>query len=103
MGMGQMLDYIFSKGHLVRHWRICLPGWPCPKFLCSVEGDTFPIVHTKNMLGKRIWVIPTPGKGIPICEIAFAQGPRCTWWIMVEEGGVLCVPQGDLILGENSQ
>lgn len=82
---------------------ICQPGWPCPKFLCSVEGDEFPVVHTETMLGKRVWVIPGPGKGKHICGIAFTQGPRCTLWIMLEDGKVLGVPQGDLILCENSQ
>jgi len=34
--------------------------------------------------------------------IAFAHGPRCTWWVMRKDGEVRCVPHGDLILGENS-
>lgn len=96
-----MLGYVFSKGHLVRYQRICQPGWPCPKFLCSVEGDKFPVVHTKTMLGRTVWVISAPGKGKCICGIAFAQGPRCTWWVMLEDGEVPCVPQRNLC--ENSQ
>ncbi|GAB0192637.1 hypothetical protein GRJ2_001729100 [Grus japonensis] len=68
-----------------------------------VEGDKVPVVHMKNMLGKTVWVISASGKGKPICGIAFAQGPGCTWWVMRKDGEVRCVPQGDLILGENSQ
>ncbi|GAB0206855.1 hypothetical protein GRJ2_003151100 [Grus japonensis] len=68
-----------------------------------VEGDKVPVVCMKNMLGKTVWVIPASGKGKPICGIAFAQGPGCTWWVMRKDGEVLCVPQGDLVLGENSQ
>lgn len=95
--------YTFSKGHVVRYQRICQPGWPCLKILCGAEGDKFPVAHTKSMLGEMVWVIPAAGKGKPICGIAFVQGPRCTWWVMLEDGQVLCGPQGDLILGENSQ
>ncbi|GAB0183648.1 hypothetical protein GRJ2_000830100 [Grus japonensis] len=68
-----------------------------------VEGDKVPVVRMKNMLGKTVWVIPASGKGKPICGTAFAQGPGCTWWVMRKDGEVRCVPQGDLILGENSQ
>ncbi|GAB0188949.1 hypothetical protein GRJ2_001360200 [Grus japonensis] len=68
-----------------------------------VEGDKVPVVRMKNMLGKTVWVISASGKGKPICGIAFAQGPGCTWWVMRKDGEVQCVPQGDLILGENSQ
>ena len=60
-------------------------------------------MQIKNILGKTVWVIPASGKGKPICGTAFAQGPRCTWWVMQKDGDILCVPQGDLILGENSQ
>lgn len=55
------------------------------------------------MLGKAAWVIPALGKGKPICGIAFAQGPGHTWWVMQKDGDVCYVPQGDLVLGENSQ
>ena len=48
-------------------------------------------------------LIPASGKGKPTRGIAFAQGPGYTWWVMREDGEVRCVPQGDLILGENSQ
>ncbi|GAB0207223.1 sorting nexin-2 [Grus japonensis] len=64
----------------------------------TVKGDKVPIVHMKNMLGKTVWVIPASGKGKPICGIAFAQGPGCTWWVMRKDGQVRCAPQGDLIL-----
>lgn len=70
--------------------------------LCTIEGDKVPMVHIKNLLGKTVWVIPASDKGKPTCETAFAQGPGCTWWVMQEDGEVLCLPQGDLILGENS-
>ncbi|GAB0207918.1 hypothetical protein GRJ2_003257500 [Grus japonensis] len=73
------------------------------KLPCPVEGDKVPVVRMKNMLGKTVWVIPASGKGKPICGIAFAQGPGCTWWVMRKDGEVRCVPQGDLILSENSQ
>ncbi|GAB0176375.1 hypothetical protein GRJ2_000102700 [Grus japonensis] len=73
------------------------------KFPHPVEGDKVPVVRMKNMLGKTVWVISASGKGKPICGIAFAQGPGCTWWVMRKDGEVRCVPQGDLILGENSQ
>ncbi|KAK4811029.1 hypothetical protein QYF61_015733 [Mycteria americana] len=71
------------------------------KLLRTVEGDKFPVVHIKNMLGKTVWVTPASGKGKPIRGIAFAQGPGCTWWVMRKDGEVRCVPQGDLILGEH--
>ena len=69
----------------------------------TVEGDKVPVVHIKNLLGKTVWVIPASGKGKPTRGIAFAQGPGYTWWVMQEDGEIRCVPQGDLILGENSQ
>ncbi|GAB0208180.1 hypothetical protein GRJ2_003283700 [Grus japonensis] len=68
-----------------------------------VEGDKVPIVRMKNMLVKIVWVSPASDKSKPICGIAFAQGPGCTWWMMRKDGEVRCVPQGDFILGENSQ
>ena len=70
--------------------------------LHTVEGDRVPVVHVK-ILGKTVWVLPAPGKGKHIHGTAFARGPGCTWWVMWEDGGVWCIPQGDLILGENSQ
>ena len=69
----------------------------------TVEGDRVPVEHTKSMLGKTVWVLPASGKGKHIRGIAFARGPGCTWWVMREDGEIRCVPQGDLILGENSQ
>ena len=72
------------------------------EILHTVEGDRVPVVHI-NMLGKTVWVIPASGKGKPICGIAFAQGPGCTWWAMREDGDIRCVPQGGLILGKHSQ
>ena len=73
------------------------------ELLHTVEGDKVPVVHIKNLLGKTVWVIPASGKGKPTHGIAFAQGPGYTWWVMQEDGEFRCVPQGDLILGENSQ
>ena len=70
--------------------------------LRTVEGDKVPVVHVRNLLGKTVWATPASGKGKPIRGIAFAQGPGCTWWVMQKNGEVRCVPQGDLILGENS-
>ena len=67
----------------------------------QAEGYTVSIVE--NILGKTAWVSPASGKGNPICGIAFAQGPGCTWWVMREDGEVQCVSEGDLFLSENSQ
>ncbi|KAK4810932.1 hypothetical protein QYF61_013340 [Mycteria americana] len=54
--------------------------------LIPLEGDKVPVVHIKNMLGKTVWVTPASGKGKPIRGIAFAQGPGCTWWVLVAGG-----------------
>jgi len=72
------------------------------KALCTVEGDKVPVVCIRNLLGKVVWVIPSSGKGKPVPVLVFAQGPGCAWWVMQKDGGVQCVPQGDLILGENN-
>ena len=72
----------------------------CPR---AVAGDKVPAVHLKNMLGQPVWVSPATGKGQPSCGIAFAQGPGCIWWVMWQDGEVQCVPQRNVILGENSQ
>uniref|UniRef100_A0A8C8AJU2 ribonuclease H n=3 Tax=Otus sunia TaxID=257818 RepID=A0A8C8AJU2_9STRI len=66
-----------------------------------VDGDKVPVVRMRDLLGKMVWVSPAPGKGKPIHGIVFAQGPGCTWWVMQKDGEVRCVPQGDLIVGEN--
>ncbi|KAM6326822.1 uncharacterized protein FN964_016516 isoform 2-T2 [Alca torda] len=71
--------------------------------LHNIEGDKVPVVHERNMLGKAVWVSPASGKGKPIRGTVFAQGPGCTWWVMMENGEVQCVPQGNLTLGENTQ
>jgi len=68
-----------------------------------VALDKVPVVHLKNMLEQPVWVSPATGKGQPIGGTAFAQGPGCTWWVMRQDGEVRCVPQGDVILGENRQ
>lgn len=57
----------------------------------------------QNMQGRPVGAIPAFGKGKIIHEIAFAQGPECMWWVMQKDGEVGCVPQGDLVLGEDSQ
>ena len=71
--------------------------------LHTVDGDKAPVVRIRNMLGKAVWVTPALGKGKPMRGITFAQGPGCIWWVMQKDREVQCVPQGDLILGENSQ
>lgn len=80
---------------------VCQPSWSCPmvqsNVLRIVEEDEVPAVHLKNMLGRTAWVIPATG------EAAFTQGTECTWWVMWKDGDILCVPQGDLMLGENGQ
>ena len=101
-----------------KHWVACLAkatwlintresanqaGPAQSELLRTVEGDKIPVGHIKSMLGKTVWVIPASSKGKPICGIVFAQGPGCIWWVMQKDGEVQCVPQGDLILGENSQ
>ena len=60
-------------------------------------------MHIRKMLGRIVWVIPALGNGKLLCEIASAQGPGCTWWVMRKDADVWCVPQGGLMLGENSQ
>ncbi|KAK4806782.1 hypothetical protein QYF61_005578 [Mycteria americana] len=67
------------------------PGPAQSKLLRTVEGDKVPVVHIKNMLGKTVRVTPASGKGKPICGIAFAQGPGCTWWVaaLQEEKSIL--------------
>uniref|UniRef100_A0A8C3ETQ1 ribonuclease H n=1 Tax=Corvus moneduloides TaxID=1196302 RepID=A0A8C3ETQ1_CORMO len=69
--------------------------------LHTVDGDRVPAVHLRGILGKTVWINPTSGKDKPIRGIVFAQGPGCTWWVMQKDGETRCVPQGDLILGEN--
>ncbi|XP_062465642.1 insertion element IS476 uncharacterized 39.2 kDa protein-like [Pezoporus occidentalis] len=58
------------------------------ELLHTVKGDKVPVVHIKNLLGKTVWVIPASGKGKPTRGIAFAPGPRYTWWVMREDGEV---------------
>lgn len=72
------------------------------KVLCTAR-DEFPVVHMQNMQGRPVGAIPAFGKGKIIHEIAFAQGPECMWWVMQKDGEVGCVPQGDLVLDEDSQ
>ncbi|XP_049652334.1 uncharacterized protein K02A2.6-like isoform X2 [Accipiter gentilis] len=69
----------------------------------TVEGDKVPVVRMRSMLGKTVWVSPPSSRSKPIQGVVFAQGPGYTWWVMQKDGEVRCVPQGDLILGENSQ
>lgn len=73
------------------------------KILCTVEWDKVPVVYIKNTLGKVFWVVPISDKDKLIHRTAFAQGPECTWWVMQKDGNVYCVPQGNLMLGKNSQ
>ncbi|RMC05639.1 hypothetical protein DUI87_17724 [Hirundo rustica rustica] len=69
--------------------------------LHTVDGDKVPVVHMKGILGKTVWINPTSGKGRPIHGIVSAQGPGSTWLVMQKDGEACCVPQGDVILGEN--
>ena len=57
-------------------------------------------MHIKNMLSMTVWIIPASGEGKPMCGTAFTQRPG--WWVMWKDWDVHCVPQGDLMLGENS-
>jgi len=56
------------------------------KLPCPVEGDTFPVEHLWNILGKTVSVGPALGKGKSVHGTAFAQGPGCTWWVMQKDG-----------------
>ncbi|XP_064901556.1 uncharacterized protein LOC135577261 [Columba livia] len=58
------------------------------ELLQTVEGDKVPVVHGRNMLEKAVWVIPALGKGKHTHGIVFAQGPGCTWWVMLNDGEV---------------
>ena len=99
------LGYTFSKSQLVSpQWGSANQAGPAQSNLLHItEEDEDQVVHIKNELGKTDWVIPAPDKGKPIHGIAFAQGPECMWWVMQKDGEVGCVPQGDLVLGEDSQ
>ena len=89
---------------LINIWRFASQAGPAQgNLLHTVEEENVPVAHIKNMLGKTVWVIPALGKDKPIRGIAFAQGHGCTWWVMRKDGAVHCIPQGDLMLGENSQ
>lgn len=68
----------------------------------TVEWDKIPVVQMKNVLGKTVWVTRALGEDKPIHGIAFTQRHGYTLWVMLEDGGVQCVPQEDLILGENT-
>ncbi|KAK4824750.1 hypothetical protein QYF61_018222, partial [Mycteria americana] len=46
------------------------------KLLRIVEGDKVPVVHIKNMLGKKVWVTPALGKGTPIHSLPHPSGGR---------------------------
>lgn len=74
------------------------------KFLCTVEEDKAPWCTLKAYWEKQYfsWIIPGSGKGKLIHEIAFDHKLGCTWWVM-EDREVWCVPQGNLILGENQK
>jgi len=79
----QTLGYTFSKGHLVNtRGSINHAGPAQSKLLCTVEVDTVPVVHRKNMLGKAVWVSPASGKDKPIRRIAFPQWHGCTWFFL---------------------
>jgi len=80
-----------------------LAGPAQSKLLYTVEGDKITAVHMKNILGTTDWVSPALGKGKTIRGLTFTEAPGCTWWVMWKDGEVRCVPQGDLILSENSQ
>lgn len=52
----------------------------------------------KKMCSER-QVIPVLGKGKPIHEITFAQGPGYTWWVMWKDGEIDFVPQWNFMWG----
>lgn len=61
-------------------------------------------MHIKSILGKTVFFLDysDSGKGKLIQGIAFAYKLGCTWRVM-EDREVWCVPQGNLILGENQK
>ena len=73
--------------------------------LCTVRGDGVPAVHKKNLQGKMVWVILASGKSKPTCGTDFAQGlgGKCKRRNSVNKENIQCVPEGDLMTGENSQ
>lgn len=83
-------------------WLVSTRGSANPNLLHSVQEDKVPVVHVKDTLGKTVWAMPASGKGEPIRAIAFAQRSLCTWWVIVKNGEIQCVPQEDLMLGKNS-
>jgi len=96
--------YIAKTSWVVNTRRYTTQAGPASsKLPHPVEGDTVPLVHVNNMLGKPVWVSPATAKGKPIHEIAFAQGSGCIWWVMWNDGVVQCVPHVNLILDENSR
>lgn len=52
----------------------------------TIAGDKVLVMHMRNVLGKAVWIHPASGKGKPMCGLAFAQGPGCTWWMMQRDG-----------------
>lgn len=71
--------HTFSKSHLVSQHSgsVNRAGLAQSNLLHTVEGNKVSVAHIKNILGKTVWVIPTSGKGKPLCGIAFGQGPGC--------------------------
>lgn len=63
----------------------------------TVEGAEVPTVHV--ICWGKLSVL---SQGKCICGVAFAQRPRCTWWIMQEDRKARYVSQRDLIWDEKS-
>ncbi|RMC12504.1 hypothetical protein DUI87_10022 [Hirundo rustica rustica] len=61
------------------------------------DGDKVPVVHTRGMLRKTVWINSASSKDNPAPGVVFAQGPGCTWWVMQKDGETRCIPQGDLV------
>lgn len=54
------------------------------KLLCIVEGDKVPVLHIKNIPEETGLFLPQAKANIH--GIAFAQGPKYTWWVMQKMG-----------------
>lgn len=87
-----------TDGLVIKRW----PGPTQSKPLHTIKGDNVPTVYIGNWLGKAVWAILSLGKGNLICGIASLPGSGCTWWVMWKDEEVQCVPQGDLMPGENN-
>ena len=99
-------------GRTFRHWNMHLAkatwlvntrgsakqaGSAQSNLLHIVYGNKVPVVCSKNMMGKTVWVSPALGNGKPMRGINFAQGPGCTCWVITTWTGSLESYNGSVI------